>query len=397
MLRNRLFYAVFLAACLAFSMLYTSKVTAVLLIVAALYPIVAAGLTAFQLAFLKADFALDRVTAPKNTTFEFGLSVKNGSILPCAPLELVCLLPDTDSGRFVRKRIYVSLSPLAGAKLVVEGRHLYRGCYTADVESISAIDPLRIIRISKKLHKQMTMVFLPRKLALDDVLSSAEGEQSFSRPNSISAEKEDFSHVRDYRSGDNIQLVHWKLTAKQGGLMIKQYDNADDKRMLVICDWSDGASGGDTFLRVDTIIETALAFVKAALDEGTNSTVLMGEPAGYEAVSITSAADFDSFFEMMSVLPVTVDSRPEDFLALADSADMGAAAAVVLITANLTEEILFRAEEYAKSGEVYLVYVNLGDKPVENSLYEQPFLFFNLRGSGEEALKLAAALSKPVE
>ncbi|MGN0678891.1 MAG: DUF58 domain-containing protein [Oscillospiraceae bacterium] len=418
MLKNRIFYAVFLAAALAFSMVYTSRMTAVILVTAIAYPFIAAGIAALQLIFLKADFAETRLTLSKNKSFEFCINVRNSSILPCTPLELVCFIPDAESGRFIRKRIYVSLSPLASAKLIVEGRHLYRGCYTAELETLSIVDPLRIVRLTKKRESKMTFVFLPRKLPLDDVMSSAVGEQNYSRPNSITAEKEDFSHVRDYHIGDNIQLVHWKLTAKQDELMIKQYDAVNDKRVLVICDWSDipaappvpqkdkrgktvtniaTGGNGDSLLRADTIIETALAFVKAALDNGVHSTVQMCQPPDFRAISVTNNSEYDRFFDMMSVLPAVANGRHEDFLALLDSSDANLAAAVVLITSTLTQEIVSRAEEYAQTSEVYLVFINLGNQPVDNSLYDKPFLFLNIRGSGEDALKLAIAMAKAAE
>lgn len=420
MLKNRIIYAVFLAAALAFSMVYTSRITAVILVTAIAYPIAAAGLTALQLIFLRADFADSRLTLPKNESFEFCVNVRNASVLPCAPLELVCSLPDPESGRFTRKRIYVSLSPLASAKLIVEGRHLYRGCYTAEMETLSIVDPLRIIRLTKKQKSRMTLVFLPRKLPLDDVAFSTVGERSLSRPNAVTDEREDFSHVRDYHIGDNFRLVHWKLTAKQDELMIKQYDAVADKRVLVVCDRSDLpdpppapqkdkrgktaantagdiTAGGDSLLRADTIIETALAFVKAALDSGVHSTVRMSQPPDFREISVTNNFEYDRFFDMMSILPVTADGRHEDFLALLDNSDTRLAAAVVLITSTLTQEVISRAEEYAKTSEVYLAFINPGGKPVENSLYEQPFLFLNIRGSGEDALKLAVAMARAAE
>ncbi len=416
MLKNRIFYGVFLAAALAFSMVYTSRITAVILVIVLAYPIVAAGFTALQLIFLSAEFTQTRLTFPKNKSFDFCINVRNASILPCAPMELMCTLPDPESGRFIRKRVYVSLSPLASAKLVVEGRHLYRGCYAAEIEAISAIDPLRIIRLTKKHDSRLTLVFLPRKLPLDDVMSSAVGEQSFSSPNMITAEKEEFSHIRDYRPGDNIRLIHWKLTAKQNELMIKQYDSTNDRRVLVVCDWSDIApppespvspkkrrktpvigGSGDSLLRADTIIETALAFVKAALDCGVHSTVQMAQGSDFLDFSITNNPEYDHFYDMMTVLPITANGRHEDFLELLDSSNTRQAAAVVLITSTLSQEIVSRAEEYAKTGEVYLAFVNLGNSPVEDTLYERQFLFLNIRASGEEALKLAAAMARAAE
>lgn len=389
MIKNRILYGLLAAACIAFSMLYKSSISAVLLIIVLAYPLIAAGLTAVQLIFIKAEFSDNRITVEKNTPFEHYITVKNDSIFPCTPLELICLLPDPDTAVFSERRVYVSLSPFGTAKLAIEGRHQYRGCYSAKIRKISVVDPLRIIRVSKKCSKEMVMVFLPRKISLNDIVSATVGDDTFSHPNPITADKEDFSHVRGYRDGDILQMVHWKLTAKQDQIMIKQYDSINDRRALILCDWNSGE--GDMFLRMDTIIETAIAFVRDALDDGIHSSVDIGRALDRELVQITSEGEFDSFYDLMSVLPISTERY--DFISVIDDTDLTAAAMVVLISANLSEELLARARALSEYSTVYLAFINLAQRQVESSLYEEEFMFLNVRGSGSEALKLAAAMA----
>lgn len=389
MIKNRVLYGLLVVICIAFSMLYKSSITAVLLIIVLAYPIVAAILTAVQLIFVNAEFPDNRITCEKNTAFEYYVTVKNDSILPCTPMEVICLLPDPDTAVFSERRIYVSFSPFGTARLAIEGRHQYRGCYSAQIRKVSTVDPLRIIRISKKSKHEMVMVFLPRKISLDDIVSASIGEDNFSRPNPITADKEDFSHVRDYRDGDIIQMVHWKLTAKQDELMIKQYDSINDRRAMILCDWNSGE--GDMFLRMDTIIETAIAFVRDALDQGIHSTVDIGRALDREPVQITSEGEFDRFYDLMSVYPVS--SERYDFISVIDDTDVSSAALIVLITADLSEELLSRARALSEYCTVYLAFINLAQRQVESSLYEEEFLFLNVRGSGGDALRLAAAMA----
>ncbi len=389
MAKNRVFYfaAVFFA--FAFSMLYTSRVSAILLMVVLLYPIAAAALTAVQLAFLKAEFTESRIESEKNTRFEFGIAVSNGSPFPCAPMELICSLPDTDSGRFREKRVYISLPPFGSAKLSVDGKHLYRGCYSAKIKKISAVDPLRIIKLSRKYNKELVMVFLPRKLNFSEFSGGEIGEQNFTRPNPITAEKEDFSHVREYRMGDILQMIHWKLTAKQDELMIKQFDSINDRRAAVLCDLTGGE--GDPLLIADTVIETAIAFVKAALDEGLHSQVDFGAINDRGGVYVANDDEFENFFELMSVLPHNGEYC--GLPALLDNTEIESAAVLVLITAEISDDIIARARALSENSAVYLIYVNLTSRPTPKELYEEDFLFFNVRGAGEEALKLAAAMA----
>ena len=388
MVRNRVIYIILAVVCIAFSMLYTSKVTAILMVIVLLYPAVAAALTAIHLRFLSAEFDEKRITAEKNTPFEYYINIKNDSVFPCAPMEMVCVLPDVDSGMFIEKRVYVSLSPFGQARLSVEGKHLYRGCYPCSINSLAAVDPLRIIRISKKTKDECTMVFQPRRINLDDLVSASVGEQSFSRPNPITAEKEDFSHVREYRVGDIMQMIHWKLTAKQDDLMIKQFDSINDRRAIVLCDMS---GEGDPLLRADTVIETAIAFVQEAMDIGIHSVVDFGMLFDRAAVQVTNITEFERFFQLMSVIPAMADTC--GLTTLIDEADRSSAAVMVLITASLSPDIIVRARALSETCAVYLAYVNLSSRPVDNELYDDEFMFLDIRGEGEEALKLAAAMA----
>lgn len=389
MIRNRIIYILLALVCIAFSMIYVSKVTAIIMFVVLLYPVIAAVFTAVQLIFVKTEFEGSRIVAEKNIPFEYYINVSNDVFLPCSPLEMTCRLPDLDGGLFCEKRVYVSLPPFGKARLAIEGKHLYRGCYGCTIEKISVVDPLRIIRISKKSDKEMSMVFVPRRLSLADIVSNSVGEQNFTRPNPVTFEKEDFSHVRDYRDGDVMQMVHWKLTAKVDELMIKHYDSINDRCALILCDWS--GIDADVLLKTDTIIETALAFVRAALDNGIYAAVDLGRSDDRDLIRISSEGEFENFYELMAVLPTTAEKI--DFAAIIDESDKTTAAMTVLITANLTEEVIHRARAIAEQCAVYLAYINLAQRPVNGDLFEEEFLFFNIRGSGEESLKLAAAMA----
>ena len=189
-------------------------------------------------------------------------------------------------------------------------------------------------------------------------------------------------------------MVHWKLTAKADTLMIKHYDSINDRCALVLCDWSGSDLGGvnaDVLLKTDTIIETALAFVQAALDMGIYAAVDLGRSIDKDLIRISSIGEFENFFELMSVLPTSAEKI--DFSSVIDASDKTTAAMLVLITANLTDEIIQRARAISKYCAVYLVYINLAQRPVDGGLFEEEFLFFNIRGSGDEALKLAAAMA----
>lgn len=388
MARNRVLYALLVVACVVFSMAYTSRISAMLLIAVLLYPVMALIFTLILLVSVKAEFGAKRIVIDKNEPFELAVTLKNRSILPCVPVEIHCHIPDREVGLFADKRVFASVSPLGRAGLSIGCVHKYRGSFECRIYSLSFVDPLRIIRLTKKQKSVLTTIFLPRKLPLEDILSTSSGEQSFSPKKPLTSEREDFSHVRDYRSGDIMQLVHWKLTAKQDELMIKQFDSVNDVRAAVLCDFNVYPGECNVMLRTDTVIETALAFIREAIGKGIYCVVETGELTENGSANVYDIPTFNRFFEYMSVIPPRFDAA--DFLYTFDSVDIDSVSAIIIVTTELSDELLSRARAAAKHTAVFYAYINLSLRELPDDFGGDQLMFLNIRRAGERGLKNAA-------
>lgn len=384
MARNRVLYILAAVACLAFSMVYKENISAVILAAVAIYPLLAWITTFILMKLVNAEFSKSDILAEKGTRFELVLNVKNRFILPCVPMELVCDLPDEDTGLAAEKKIYVTLPPFGKAKLAMSCMNRYRGKYSFSVKKISVVDPLRIIRVSKKGKSVLNAVFVPRKLVVPDVSCFCESENFIAKRQNSTDNKEDFSHVRDYIPGESVQLVHWKLTAKQGDLMLKQFDSVFDRKALILCDFSCSRER-DSLLCADTIIETAIAFAKMFLDENIFTDVNFGQTAECSC-RISNHSEFESFFELMSV--ISPKNEVSGFGSLMDK-NVGGESILVIVTPTLTEDIILRANKLAAEESVFIAYVNLSGRALERSLENERFLPVNIRGAGQENLTAA--------
>lgn len=386
MVKNRVIYILATLACFGFSMAYVGKLTHILLLIMLLYPVAAFVLAVIQLLLVGADFRADRAAIPKELSFDLFIRVHNLFIFPAVPVELLCSLPDADVGLFFDKRLFVSLPPFGGADISVRCRYKFRGSFNATIKRIYVVDPLRIIRVSKKAEKTMQMIFMPRRLNMEDIIFRSAVEQSFAQKQLRSTDKEDFSHVREYRDGDILQMVHWKLTAKQDELMIKQFDSVTDLRAAILCDYNQSNDiAGMT--RADMVIETALAFVKTALEKSIHSTVDIGDLSSKPS-EITDMGSFNKFFELMSVIPP--DLHTTDFCSMIDELNKSSTAILVLITTEINNELIDRARDAAQQVTVFYAYLNLDSRPLEYDFSSERFLFLNICGTEENALEIAA-------
>lgn len=386
MVKNRLVYIIATAVCLGFSMAYTGNLSQILLLIMLLYPAVAAVCAAIQLMLVSADFRAGRITIQKELSFDLFFKVRNRFIFPAVPMEILCNLPDGDVGLFTDKRLFVALPPFGNAEISVRCKHNYRGSFQGAIKRLYVTDPLRIIRVSKRFERSTQMIFLPRKLNMESLIFRSAVEQSYTQKQLRSTDKEDFSHVREYRDGDILQLVHWKLTAKQDELMIKQFDSVTDLRAVILCDYhqSNGIAG---MARADLVIEIAIAFTKTALEKGIRSTVDLGDLSSQPS-SVADMGAFNRFFELMSVIPP--DLHTADFCSMIDELDKSSAAILVLITDRLDKELIDRARDASQQVTVFYAYLNPESLPLEDDFSGERFLFLNIRGTKDTALEEAA-------
>lgn len=383
MRRNRILYILTALAFLAFSMAYQSRIASVLLIASLCYPVLAALAAFVASRFIEVGFVEDRSVHSKGEEFELWIFVRGKSPIPYVPVELQCNLPDRDTGLFSIKRIYAAVPPLGRCRVSVTAMHRYRGSYIAEIGRLSVFDPLRIIRVSRRISKETTLIFLPRRIDIGELSSEAHSENSANPAPLFKGEREEFSHVRDYLPGDIMQLVHWKLTAKQDELMIKQYDEETERKTYVLCDYCfDGApDAGAAMKQADAVIEAAIAFTLSAVKSGCGAVVDLGGGSAEMRSFVKDMPDFERFYNLMAVIPAQMQVL--DLAELAAQAVRSGAATVLIITCRLTEEIILAAEAAAEgfSGEVALIWLSLGThSPLEEQAEGKRFLFLPIRG-----------------
>lgn len=391
MTRNRVWYALFFAACLIFSAAYRSRLSAVLLAAAIAYPLLALIFTAISVFTVRAGFGESRGVYEKNEQFELPVYLVNNFIFPFAPAELDCMLPDNDSGLFLRKQVYVSVAPLKKMRIFLPCMHRYRGSYPAQIMKISVYDPLKLIRITRRMESTMQLVILPRKIPLEQLGFVFGGDKGSVPEPIINGEKEDFSHVREYLDGDILQLIHWKLTAKQQELMIKQYEADGDRRAVILCNFAGAAASPSAVLRrSDAVIETAVAVALSAAEAGIKAVADTGAFVS-TVCEISDRSGFDRFYDMMSVIPPNPETV--DFTQLVKKYACGDSAAMFLITPTVDEEILDAAESAAANttGTVVLIYINCTGKSDYSELRtDRRYVFAEISGETEKTLPDAA-------
>ncbi|MDP8959242.1 MAG: DUF58 domain-containing protein [Actinomycetota bacterium] len=113
-----------------------------------------------------------------------------------------------------------------------------RGVYRVGPVSVTVSDPLGLAETGGRLGAADRLVVYPAVEDLEGLPSVRGRDPSHQavRPHFSHRGGEDFFTLREYQMGDDLRLVHWRSSAKQDELMIRQLEVPWQARALVFLD-----------------------------------------------------------------------------------------------------------------------------------------------------------------
>lgn len=164
--------------------------------------------------------------AEANCLVKCELVVENQSWIPCLHSKVLIECKNTFSGEknVIRKQIAVESKQEKVIEFCVENN----ACGVVEIRIKKAIitDLFGFLRFRKKYKDIQEVLFLPEfidmDMDIDSQMQNVYGESDVYDKNRPGDDPSEIFEVRDYRLGDRLQKVHWKATAKNGSLMVKE-------------------------------------------------------------------------------------------------------------------------------------------------------------------------------
>ncbi|MBO5842518.1 MAG: DUF58 domain-containing protein, partial [Clostridia bacterium] len=152
-------------------------------------------------------------------------------------VEAQMFLPQANSVRCTMRTVRLALAPFSSYDVGNEVRFRFRGTYDIGVKCFYVYDFFRLMRVRVDVENYNQVYVLPRKLNLDEAAAQAISD-SVSRTvrSPISYDRLEVSDIRDYRMGDSLKSIHWKLSSKSEQMIVKEYNTGTANINNVYCD-----------------------------------------------------------------------------------------------------------------------------------------------------------------
>ena len=140
------------------------------------------------------------------------------------------------------------------------------GTYKAGLNGVTIFDPLGLFHIFIPSKAQSTIVTTPRLFNITSMdLNRAAMHQSQKLVHTLISDDIDYAGVRDYEIGDPLKSIHWKLSARNTGLLTRYFETNVNYQTSIVMDFCSTNYGYEQLMECrDIVVESALALGKLA-------------------------------------------------------------------------------------------------------------------------------------
>lgn len=238
MLQNKLRYLLLLALVGLLSILYNEYYMGIIFLTITVMPFLLFALLCYIYGRISVELVPNVHVAAKGEGFSIMVQVDNPTIFPISGIKLTLTYKNTYSTRKYKKDFMVSVDSRTKSSVCCNALSEYSGNLEVTLKSIRIFDYLRIFSLRKKGGNKITIAVMP---SFHELTQDRSGN-----PNRIIPESDYYSKVksgndpsevftiREYREGDRLQRIHWKLSMKQEQLMIKEFSEPLNCSVLLL-------------------------------------------------------------------------------------------------------------------------------------------------------------------
>lgn len=358
MRRNRILYGILIFLSFVFVYFYGGKIPYMLFYVTLVLPVISLLYALIIYVRFKYTQDTDRKTVLKGESVNFLFTVSNEDIFLYPYMKVRLYGADTVFDKEFQTKSF-SLLPRKGKKYTFDLECKYRGRYEMGIKTIDIEDFLGIFKLEYKAGDPVFVTVLPQIIHLERFrLKTNFISEAHSILNNRYEDMSTISDIREYRTGDSLKKIHWKLSAKMNEIMVKNYQSTSQTNVTFFLDLKQNLFSTEQNIMIeDKLIEAVVAVLHYCLANWVHVDLVYYTD---EIVHIAAKnpTEFDSIYSILSVIGFTSSVEIKDIIDVYMN-DNRIKTNLLVFTSNMNDELYEEIYKTRLQGyETGVVYVS---------------------------------------
>lgn len=197
-----------------------------------------AVLTAFASRHISITLSSPAVTQ-KNNDVDVIVSVQNTGFFSCAKIKVNIDCRNMLTGEVTRKHAWISAGGRSTAQCKLKVVSVRCGKISIEVNDFTVLDAFGIAAFSKAAEEKAVLLVLPELYPAEITVGQQRQPDISSNEYSMHRSGDDPSETfafREYRPGDKIKNIHWKLSEKIGETTVRELGLPVNNSLLIVLD-----------------------------------------------------------------------------------------------------------------------------------------------------------------
>ena len=190
--------------------------------------------------------------------------------------------------------------PLRGQEREYTVRFPYRGVYDMGLESVTITDMLGLFRRTIRNKQPLRVTVFPEQDQDFELTMRTEQQDAVPRQDIFNEDYSTVADLRKYTPADSLRKIHWKLSAKRGELIAKNFQSFEpDKTILLLDTLKIDLPERERAQFEDKMVSYAASAVDYFARGKMPASMVYGEP-GLEEAKVDMFGGLDAFYALLA-------------------------------------------------------------------------------------------------
>lgn len=254
-------YALLTILGVVFAILYTNYSVAIFVGVLILFPLFSYILNTISCFMLKIDIQTVQEQVHQEEEFVVQVHIKNRSFLPIMN-GVLRYSYGYNIGNKEKKRLIFRIKARSETVQTLHLKGEYCGSISFRFYTLSVWEYFHVLVFLKRINESYEQVIYPklqiRNLDVKNNTTFYNDEYEEFYEDHPGNDPSEVYEIRDYREGDKLQRIHWKLSSKRERYMVKEYSDPIIIDAVVICDNNCSCQGMERVKRWSELLENTI-------------------------------------------------------------------------------------------------------------------------------------------